>query len=290
MSSKSSASSRWLGAHYILLSCLLLASSANAHEYWIEPFKTQATVNGRLLANIKNGEDFAGVSLPRVPSRLASVELATPEETISIPGRLGDFPAIHLDVQTMGWQMLNVHTKPKTITYNKPGKFENFINTHGLGEFTERHPDLIQDDAIVVERYSRFSKALIFAKAADTETQSAPLVSNDVDQTTNWTISGQRFEWIVDKFPHEAAPLVLQLRYQEQPMPSRQVEIYRKSGTDVEKELTTTDELGYLAVAVSENTSYLINAVRAGRTDPEKPLIETDWASITISGPSTTEK
>lgn len=286
-SGKSSASGLWLGALLVALCSSVASTSAKAHEYWVEPFKTQPTVNGRLLANIKNGEDFAGVSLPRVPSRLASVELATSELTSSIPGRLGDFPAIHLDVQAAGWQMLNVHTKPKTITYNKPGKFENFINSHGLTEFTERHPDLINEDAIVIERYSRFSKALVYALAPGeaAATQSADEAIGDVNQDTSWTNSSQRFEWVVEKFPHTTQPLVLQLHYQQQPLPNRQVEIYRKSGADVEKEITQTDEQGYVSLAVLDNTNYLINAVRAGRTDPEKPLIETDWASITISGP-----
>lgn len=280
----------------ILLGALAGISTATAHEYWIEPINYQPVPGKKVLANLRNGEDFEGVSFPRLPLELVSVTQTSASGRAPIAGRLGDFPAIHFTPLALGWNLATVQTQPKVLRYTEPDKFDGFIRSHGFESFIKKHPDLLGENNVVEETYTRFAKTLINVKA-DSTLASTPEAPDTIDasgpsahikngansNTPDWTINQLRFEWVVKQFPTLNQPIIIQLLHNNSPLPNRHVEVYTKSDTSVNRAVFKTDAQGTLVLPIVNTVDYLINAVRVERSDVETPAITTDWASLTIS-------
>lgn len=263
----------------------LFSTAALAHEYWIEPLKHHVTLGEKVLANLKNGENFQGISLPRIPEDLVTVSLHHRNGSRELAGRLGDFPALHYTPKHPGWQIVALQTKPKDLSYEKPGKFSAFITTHGLQEFSSQHPDL-NDDAIVVEEtYTRYAKTLLYVSSDDAASASASQNESTSAGELLWSKQDFKLEWVLVQRPArpaESASLALQLLFNGEPLASRQAEVFSKSGNTVKRTLQLTDESGQIEVALTPNVRYLINAVKAERSDSSQARINTDWASFTV--------
>lgn len=261
------------------ISALIAISAANsalAHEYWIEPVNYHPVVGNKVLANLRNGEDFEGVSFPRLPDDLVSVTRSSASGHESIPGRLGDFPAVNFIPLELGWNLATVQTQPKFLRYTETSKFNSFIQSHGFASFVNEHPDLLDDEIEVEETYTRFAKTLIHV-ASD--------ANNSVTQSdsTDWTNNQLRFEWVIKQFPTLNQPIIIQLLQNNKPLPDRQVEVYKKNNGDVSRSVFKTDTQAMLTLPIVNTSDYLINAVTISRPDSAKPQITSDWASLTVS-------
>ncbi len=72
-----------------------LATTASAHEFWIEPLAYQVEPEGRLEAHLVNGQDFAGTKIPYLPRGFANFLIFTDANTAArVTGRAGDLPAL----------------------------------------------------------------------------------------------------------------------------------------------------------------------------------------------------
>ena len=100
----------------VLLSICILRP-ALGHEYWIEPVSHTTEVGAKVVASIRNGENYDGVSYGFNPGELASASRHTRTRDIPLQGRLGDFPAINFEATEPGYQMLVLQTNPSTLDY-----------------------------------------------------------------------------------------------------------------------------------------------------------------------------
>jgi len=278
----------------LVLAVLVVAVPASAHEYWIEPINYQPILGKKVLANLRNGENFEGVSFPRLPDELVSVTQSSANGQAPVAGRLGDFPAVHFTPLALGWNLATVQTQPKVLRYTEAAKFDGFIRNHGFESFIDQHPDLSDGSTVVEETYTRFAKALINVKTDEVASNApqAPSTSSGTDNRTNsgtnvdtleWTNNQLRFEWVVKQFPTLIEPLILQLLHNNSPLPDRHVEVYAKTKDGVKRAVFKTDEQGTLELPLVSTEEYLINAVRVERSDKGEPKIKTDWASLTVS-------
>jgi len=142
-----------------------------------------------VLANLRNGEDFEGISFPRLPGDLVLVTQSSASNKLPVIGRMGDFPAIHFTAKELGWNMATAQSEPKVITYEDRIKFDGFIQSHGFSSFIEEHTDLRDPTRVVQETYTRFAKALVYVVPDATSTKNdrnnaANTASNSIKENT----------------------------------------------------------------------------------------------------------
>lgn len=267
---------------FALFSALALAvpEGAVGHEYWVEPVEYSIAPGETLRAELKNGEDFKGVSFPYLPQAYSRFEIATPRDTHPVEGRMGDRPAAQIPRPGEGLATLVIATKKNSLTYTDFAKFERFLDGKGLGWALEAHRARGLPEDRVVESYYRYAKALVaVGDGAGSDTpQDLPIEL--VAETNPYTDPG---------------PVRLQLLASGAPLPNWDVQIFHRPDreTPAVKRHVTTDAAGRVAVP-AEPGEYLINAVDIGPpraadlTGPpaRQPHWESRWASLTYRIPA----
>ncbi|MEE2944368.1 MAG: DUF4198 domain-containing protein [Pseudomonadota bacterium] len=257
------------GLKYIRLlkSCVLAALCATpcfAHEFWIEPQKFQVETGEAVIADFRNGQEFEGVSLGWFERRVARSETRLGEDVQDIVRRSGDRPAIEVSPSQNGLLRIIHETTLSSLTYQKPEKFQAFVDHKELD--TSALPDPIYP---IKEGYRRYAKSLV-----------ALGTGVGVDD-----YAGLEIEFVALKNPYVddlSDGLPLQLFYQGSPRAGAQVEVFEKSPDGlVTITLLRTDPVGHVLVPVEPGHRYLIDSVVLRR--PSAALaenLELDWESL----------
>lgn len=262
----------------IALLLICLAGPATAHELWLEPAAYQIETDGKLTANIINGQDFEGITFPYVPQKFVHFKGFAGGVTGNVTGRTGDTPAVNIDPLGDGLNVLAYQARNSTVDYATWDKFKTFLDHKDLGDQLARH----QARGIPLENfkevYSRYSKTLIGvgdSKGADRrvglETEIVALTNPYTDNLG----SGMR----------------VQLFYRTDVRANSQIEVFSKTPAGaVTVTYVRTDDQGIATVPVTSGNSYMLDAVVL--RDPAAQLAantgavyETLWANLTFAAP-----
>lgn len=255
---------------------LLVAHSASAHEFWIEPEQYTVEAGGQIRADLKNGEAFEGNTLSYVPTRFTRFELIVGTEVTPVEGRPGDRPALNLAAPAEGLAILVHETTQSRITYSEWERFTAFVDHKALTGTLQAHAARGLPEADFVESFTRFCKAL---------------VSVGHGEGTDG-VTGMLTEIVAGANPYTddlSAGMPLRVIFDGQPRVGAQVELFEKS-TDGTVEITyyLTDADGWVAVPVKPGHTYLADAVvirPIGTTVEAGPVWETLWAAMTFAVP-----
>lgn len=256
----------------------LLAGPAAAHEFWLEPTAYQVAAEGRLEANIVNGQFFEGLVLPYVPQRFAHFSAFAGDTSGQVTGRTGDTPALNIDAFDEGLNVVAYQARNATVTYDDWEMFNSFVEHKDLGDLPARHleRDLPLED--FVEVYSRYSKTLIGVGHGEGSDRRLGLETEIVALTNPYTddlTDGMR----------------VQLFYLGKVRADSQIEVFDKTADGVvTTSFVRTDADGIAAVPVTSGNSYMLDAVVL--REPVGQLAsdtgagyESLWANLTFAAP-----
>ncbi|OUD10835.1 hypothetical protein BVC71_05010 [Marivivens niveibacter] len=261
-----------------LLSILaLVASPVMAHELWLEPLDYIVPNDGRLVANIVNGEAFDGANLVYLPSRIARFENYSGTEVAAIEMRAGDRPGLDVEPVSDGLNVVIYQSTAARLTYTDLAKFQRFVDHKSLPEpTTAPYPTTLPDNGIL-ETYWRYSKTLVGVGDAV-----------GIDQPTGLLTE---FVALSNPYSDDTADFKATLLYEGEPRARAQVEVFEKSPTDEVTIFTvpTTDE-GVVTINVKAGYEYMLDAVvlRAPELDDAVEMgamYETHWANLTFAVP-----
>ncbi len=256
----------------------LIAAPLSAHELWLEPLNYQIEPDGRLEADIYNGQDFEGIRLPYLPQRFRHFITFVGTKGAIVPGRPGDTPALNMAAAGDGLHVVVYQSTASTVSYETWEKFQVFVDHKDFGDVATRHAERELPQDGFTEVYTRFSKTLIAAGAgagADFKT-------------------GMETELVALTNPYTddlSAGFRVGLYYQGAARANVQVELFDKAadGT-VEVTYHRTDDEGIATLPVQAGHSYMIDAVvlrepAAALAEQTGAVWETLWANLTFAVP-----
>lgn len=254
-----------------------LAVPAIAHEFWIEPEAHQVEVGETVPADLRVGQMMSGESFPYLSDQIVVAELHGPEGISAIKGMEGDLPALSVTPSEPGLHVITYHAAANYIVFEDIPTFREYLAYEGLEEVVGLHEDRGLPDTEIAEEYIRNARALL---------QVGPANPADVDQPT-----GMPFELVAlqNPFVESVAEMEVQLLWQGEPVPDRQVSIFRKpdSGSpagDPTRSLVATDAGGKAIIPLSDGGFYLLNAVHMEPVSgPGSVVWQSHWASLTFT-------
>lgn len=256
----------------------LFATPVSAHEFWLEPLAYQVAADGRLEANIVNGQEFSGTQLPYLPQRFRHFIAFNDGQSQVVPGRAGDTPGLNMDVVGEGLNIVVYQALPAIVDYENWEKFENFLTHKDLGDRLARHTERGLPLEGFKEVYSRYSKTLIGVGDAAGNDLRTGLETEIVALTNPYTddVSGG---------------MRVQLFYGQDVRANEQIELFEKAPDySVSITLHRTDADGIATLPVKPGYSYMADAVVI--REPQGQIAadtnaawETLWANLTFAVP-----
>jgi len=254
--------------------CAICASIATAHEFWIEPESYMVDASDNLVARLKNGQNFEGISLAYFDRNIVRFEVVSGDATRPVEGRMGDNPALDIPAQDTGLTIVLHETTPSFVTYREWEKFQKFADHKDFPDIDARHEANGFEPPPFKERYSRHAKALIAVG----------------DGTGADRAFGLKTEFVALTNPYAPGfdnTMRVQVLYEGAIRRYAQVEVFdRNPEGAIAVSLHRTDADGIAAIPVSRGHDYLLDAVvlRPAK-DRDDAVWETFWAALTFAVP-----
>ena len=264
----------------LLISSLLglFPAFVQAHELWVAPTQYQVARGEKIVADLRNGQDFRGVKLPYLAMKIERFDLTNGVDAAEIVMRNGDIPALVVPALGEGVNILAYQSNLSKVSYQTWGKFDEFVTHKDLGVTLADHLAKAFPVENFSEVYRRYSKSLIGvgnAKGMDTQL-------------------GMFAEFVALTNPYIAPPdqgFALQLNFGGQPSAFKQVEVFDKAQDGVVAiSIVKTDALGRAIIPVQAGHEYMLDAVYL--RSPEQALgekwgaiYESLWANLTFYVP-----
>lgn len=261
-----------------ILVALLVATSARAHEFWVEPADASLAPGETLVADIVLGSDFKGNRFRYNPAKFRRFDIVGPDGTVPVTSRLGDRPALRQVVEQPGLHVVAYVSEVERTSYFELADFLKFTDEMGFADAAERHAARGLPHDAIHEAYTRFAKA--FVRVGETEEADRAL--------------GLEIELILLDKPVGETVRVRAL-LQGKPMVGAKLRSFSRAlGADAseeaEKMAVVTDQKGVAAVPLAPGRRYLLNVVHL--REPSEELAksrnvawETLWASTVFETP-----
>ncbi len=253
----------------LLCAALLIAPSAKAHEFWIEPLSYSVAVGDKIEGMLRNGEFFKGSSYPFVERGFTRFEIYNRSGGQPVPGRNGDSPALQIKAEKGGLHVAAYASTVSTVVYKKFEKFKSFVDSKGLGHIVDQHRAEGLSEEKVVETYYRYSKALIKVGSG---------AGRDVKV-------GMPIELVAELNPYTSAGadgVRFRLFWLGKPLPNWDVQVFKKANPTDKGELShyTTDSNGRVFVPAEGGGDFLVNAVQITKPRASDAARNAQWESI----------
>lgn len=262
---------------YARLLCLLVflsATSSIAHEFWIEPQDYTINSSDKVVADIRNGQNFKGSSFSYIRDRYVKFDMFVGQSQLMIRGDLGQRPAISKQVETDGLGILVVETKSNVLSYSEWAKFQKFIDHKDFKLDKSEHLAFGFPEKGFKETYRRFAKSLIGIGKAVGQDRELGLEIELVAMLNPYT-------------DDTSGGMPVKAYYRGKLLDGVQIELFDKDPSgEVQITLHQTDESGQAVLPVENGHSYLVDTVqiRPAEVGNEKGAVwESLWASLTYA-------
>lgn len=231
--------------------------------------------DANLVANLKNGEDFAGISLSYFDRNFTRFDVVMADNVQAVTGRMGDRPALDMGPTDEGLAIVVHETTPSFVTYKDWPKFQKFADHKDFADMAARHAANGFPDPPFKERYTRHAKALIAVGDGAGADRALGLKTEFVALTNPYA-------------PGFDGAMQVQVLYDGAPRPDAQVEVFDRDpeGTVIIT-LHSTDAAGQATVPVIPGHAYLFDAVVIEPiTDTPDAVWDTFWAALSFAVPA----
>lgn len=260
---------------FALLATLLLAHSAHAHDFWIEPAHFRPDINSEVPLRLLVGQNFNGESLIYLPELFERYIYVGPAGEQPVLGAAGDDPAGRVRVTAPGPIVVGYRSNPSPVSFATLADFEAYLDKEGLERIKPLRLKLGKRDKNIPEIFSRAAKSLLYAGAVQ---------GNALDRRL-----GFRLELIAGANPYRLKPgaaLPLQLIYENQPLEGALVVAFTKDAP-LEKLKVRTDRRGHATLTLPRAGIWLVTAVHMVPAPADSGADwESLWASVTFQLPS----
>jgi len=255
-----------------LLSLLLQAYAAQAHDFWIEPQTFRPDAGERVTISLRVGEDFSGDSQPLIPGWFTDYSVTSPSRKQPVRGRIGDDPAGFFVAESEGSQVIGYRSSRSFVDID-PSTFNDYLSKEGLDWVRERREQRGESDSNAREYFSRCAKSLLRSTAATS--------GDGYDAVLGYTL-----ELIPLRDPYALSPgaaLPVELRYLGEPIKDLQVIAFTADDPQ-RKQQMPTDRNGRAVLQLERPGIWLIKAVHIIELDDSEPDAEWEsfWASLTF--------
>ncbi len=253
---------------------LLAAAPVAAHEFWIAPRDFTLDADQALVAELRVGEGMRGDTFPYLPPRFVRFDVIAGGETIPMPGRIGDDPAVNVSGLPDGLLELVYVSTGSEVTYSDAQTYARFIEDEGLDYVAARNAERGLDPVGLTEAFTRYAKSLVAVGTGRGEDRAAGLkieIVSGLNPYRDDFSDGLPLQALLDGGPHAGARLrVLQ----------------RHASGEVTEDRYETDAEGRATVAVTPGASVLANVVWLEElAGPGTAAWHSHWASLTFAAP-----
>lgn len=266
----------------LVFAVLGLGRAVQAHELWIEPLAYQPPAEGRVEAQLVNGQNFAGVDgaglrLAYIPRWFTRFDMGLGNAVVPVAGRMGDTPALSMAPLGEGLHVVAYQSAGDVVRYADWAKFAPFIAHKGFEGIEARHVARGLSREGFSEYYTRYSKSLIGVGAGAGADRDMGLETELVALDNPYTFGGD--------------VLRVRLTYQGAARANVQVELFEKSPSGaVVRSIVMTDAQGVAALPVRAGFAYMADAVvirepSAALAQNKGVVWETLWANVTFAVP-----
>jgi hypothetical protein len=250
---------------------LLIASTASAHDFWIEPSTFHPAVGDRVSAALRVGQKLAGEPLPNIPPLIDRFLIRGVEGERKVVGRMGADPAGVAFVAEGGLHWIGYQSNAYPVAL-EAAKFEDYLRDEGLERIIAERKTKGQSAAPGRERFYRCAKALLDTPGA--ASFDAPL--------------GFTLELVPRKNPyalHAAGELPVALTFHGKPLAN--VLVVAMSKDDPEKAVRArTDAKGRATLRLAHAGFWVIKAVHMETAPADAGADwESWWASMSFELP-----
>lgn len=146
----------------LTLVAAFVASTAFAHDFWIEPSTFRPHVGTNVLASLRVGQEFAGDPVTRDSSMIERFVVRDAAGERVVPGLERRDPAGYLAVEQPGLAIIGYRSRPKFLEM-PPDKFEQYLKDEGLESIIAARAKRGDSLKPSKEIFSRCAKSLILA-------------------------------------------------------------------------------------------------------------------------------
>ena len=259
--------SRIVGA---LVSLMVSAGPATAHEFWISPEIGRLQPGDTLVADLKVGLMLKGESYPYLSDRFRSFDIAVAEMLLPVTGLDGDTPALNDVTVEPGLNVIALETIAFRATYDDWAVFRKYLNDEGLEQFEQLHRERGLPEQGFAERYTRYAKALVQVGSIELAHRDFPV--------------GMPLELVADANPYAdgSNKLPVTLTWQGEPIAERQINVFQDQDGTITRTSVFTDEQGRAVVPITGSGEYLLNAVHLEPADAPPVVWESHWATLSF--------
>jgi uncharacterized GH25 family protein len=243
------------------------ATSASAHDFWIEPSTFRPQAGQRFGLGLRVGERYEGQPVRRDQARIARFVAVGPDGDNPVVGRDGADPAGLARFDSPGLYVVGFRSNRAQVALEGP-KFEAYLKEKGLESVAALRARRGETGAPAHEAYSRCSKALI-------------LVGDEPPPTGDRTLSFT-LELIAQTNPYQAVPgetLSFRLLHEGRPLEGALVEATPREAPEAVLR-ARTDSQGLVGLPLSRGGRWLLTAVHMV---PAPRGVEAQWESFWAS-------
>jgi uncharacterized GH25 family protein len=260
---------------FSLVGALFLGTTtANSHEFWLEPNTYSHKVNEDVGILLKVGQHFGGALYPYLSNRFFKFTTQQDGAAKTVEGLDGDDdPAVKLAFPDERLAILTYHSKSFDLNYEKIAKFKKFLGNTGLDEILKRHRTAGKPETSIDERYYRAAKLLLNV--------GSKALGED-------RFTGMPLELVAERNPYGLAAgeeLPVRLLYKGKPIEGILITAFRKSNPEAAQK-RRTDKDGMAMFPLPTSGAWLLNAVHMIEPAPDDGIHWISlWASMTFERP-----
>jgi uncharacterized GH25 family protein len=256
---------------------LLSTVGAKAHEFWLSPDDYTISRENQMSVRLRVGSGMKGVPLPYLPNDVARFEVVQGDMVSPVTARMGDNPALVMEVKVDALAVVVLETMDSRLTYDEFATFETFVAHKDFKTALADHKARGLPDFGFQETYRRYAKTLIAVGAGA-----------GADR-----VMGLKIEIVAGANPYTddlSAGMPLLVLMDGAPRADVQVELFQTAPDGaVTTTLHRTDAKGEVTVPVLAGMEYLADNVALlplANGDPVAgPVWHSDWASLTFHTP-----
>ena len=255
----------------LAVALLCCASTAWAHDFWVQPSKYRPEAGTDLQVRLFFGDHFRGKAYARNPGHVDRFVLVGPDETRKIAGDRGDEPAGKVKVENAGTYVVGYRSR-RSRTEFEAKKFEDYLRHEGLDHVVKERARRGESESPGRELFSRCAKSIVWVGAGSRDGFDREL--------------GFPLELIPVTNPY-AAPktgdVTVRVLFRGKPLANALVTAHHEPGShDVVD--GRTDDKGRVTLRLPHQGEWMLNTVHMFRTPEEKAkALKADWESLWAS-------